>query len=157
MTTETQRIANGSTLVRLVHATMLQLRAWFGASWLASTSRTITNAFEVATGTSGLAGISRAIVRWTRQSYLYGWLTKEPNPDVVVIDLRETYTIGPFIALLDRLSPVFERTWRGSVAFRVTERLRSSSKWECITDSKTVQLLAAALEPPEPPDENHRK
>jgi len=35
-------------------------------------------------------------------SFLYRWLTTEPDPEVIVIDLRETYTVGPFVAVLDR-------------------------------------------------------
>jgi len=38
-----------------------------------------------------------------RESALYRWLTAEPEPEVIVIDLRGTWTVGPFIALLDRL------------------------------------------------------
>ena len=40
---------------------------------------------------------------WVRQSALYQWLTAEPDPDVIVIDLRETWTVGPFLAVLDWL------------------------------------------------------
>ena len=35
-------------------------------------------------------------------SWLYRWLTAEPEPDVIVIDLRETWTVGPVVRLLDR-------------------------------------------------------
>jgi hypothetical protein len=31
------------------------------------------------------------------------WLTAEPNPDVIVVDLRETVTVGPVILVLDRI------------------------------------------------------
>ena len=44
-------------------------------------------------------GLANAV----RHSLLYRWLTKEPDPEVVVIDLRETYTVGPVIAVLDWL------------------------------------------------------
>ena len=44
---------------------------------------------------------------WSRRvvtgSYLYRWLTAEPDPEVIVIDLRETVTVGPFVAMLDRI------------------------------------------------------
>ena len=47
-----------------------------------------------------------------RDSYLYRWLTAEPDPEVIVIDLRETWTVGPFIrlldAVLDRVLPALE-------------------------------------------------
>ena len=58
----------------------------------------------------------------TRASSLYRWLTKEPDPEVVVIDLRETYTVGPFVRLLDRLVPHVERAWNGSSLKRATDR-----------------------------------
>lgn len=35
-------------------------------------------------------------------SWLYRWLTAEPQQEVVVIDLRETFTVAPFIVVLDR-------------------------------------------------------
>ena len=58
---------------------------------------------------SRLAAAWRWIVATTCDSYLYRWLTKEPDPDVIVIDLRETWTVGPAIRLVDagisRLSP----------------------------------------------------
>lgn len=36
-------------------------------------------------------------------SWLYRWLTKEPDPDVIVIDLRETRSVGPILSRLERL------------------------------------------------------
>ena len=35
-------------------------------------------------------------------SWLYGWLTAEPEPDVIVIDLRETRIVGGVLGVLDR-------------------------------------------------------
>jgi hypothetical protein len=153
MATQPQRIADGSTLVGLVHAAVTQLRAWVAASWIVTTGTTITNALATAADASVLAAAVRTNVYWIRHSFLYRWLTKEPEPNVVVIDLRETYTVGPLIALLDRLAPALGRTSRGSRAYRLSEELRTSSKLDWVTDSRVVQLLAAALEPPEPPEE----
>lgn len=34
-------------------------------------------------------------------SYVFRWLTAEPEPEVVVIDLRDTCTIGPLVRALD--------------------------------------------------------
>mgnify|MGYP000061891205 CR=1 FL=1 len=62
-----------------------------------------------AVGNSRMAAAWRWIVATTCNSYVYQWLTKEPDPDVIVIDLRETWTVGPAIRLVDagisRLSP----------------------------------------------------
>lgn len=38
---------------------------------------------------------------WVRHSVLYQWLTAEPDPDVIVIDLRKTWTVGPVLQILD--------------------------------------------------------
>lgn len=35
-------------------------------------------------------------------SWLYRWLTAEPEPDVIVIDLRETLSVGPILRLLEQ-------------------------------------------------------
>ena len=71
MTTDAQRIADGSTLVEILRAAVIQWRAWIAASWLASTSTTIGNAFDSATDASALAGGVRTLSRWTRHSSLY--------------------------------------------------------------------------------------
>jgi hypothetical protein len=47
-----------------------------------------------------LAARTRRVVT---ASVLYRWLTAEPDPEVVVIDLRETSTVGPLVAALDRV------------------------------------------------------
>jgi len=60
------------------------------------------NKLGVALDRSRLTGAGETLQRWVRHSYLYRWLTAEPDPDVIVIDLRETYTVGPVLAGLDR-------------------------------------------------------
>ena len=140
-----------------------------------------------------------------RSSSLYRWLTAEPDPEVIVIDLRETWTVGPFIrlldAVLDRLLPAWEDS-RAAAATRAvaastlaapavvaglavlgvgfllalgsaatgtlgTTRLglaaglviagviatRERRSWAELRETRPVELLIAALEPPEPPDE----
>lgn len=47
--------------------------------------------------------ITERLATWIRSSALYGWLTAEPDPDVIVIDLRETRTVGPVIRIIDRV------------------------------------------------------
>lgn len=39
-----------------------------------------------------------------RNSWLYIWLTAEPESKVTVIDLRDTRTLGPVLGFLDRIS-----------------------------------------------------
>lgn len=136
-----------------------------------------------------------------RQSWLYRWLTAEPEPDVIVIDLRETMSIGPILAVIaavaDRLLPaagrarlvralkrlgdvVYDRPLRvagvggmfvaaiatgaaaaaGSIAGILTAVIlagasvgaaRSDRSWPELRETRTMQVLIAAFEPPEPP------
>lgn len=81
-----------------------------------------------------------------------GWLTAEPEPEVIVIDLRETYTIGPLIAALDRVTRVLTPPIRETLLplWRRT-RTRAVLAWLVwvVAASRTGQLLLAALEPPD--------
>ena len=90
---------------------------------------------------SGLATVGSSLVRWTRGSFLYRWLTAEPEPDVVVIDLRGTHTVGPILALLDRVIATLSRGWHtasvGSITQATHERLREHPV-------RTVSLVALA-------------
>lgn len=42
-------------------------------------------------------------------SWLYDWLTAEPEPEVIVIDLRETRIVGLVLTILDRIFTQAER------------------------------------------------
>jgi hypothetical protein len=154
---------------------------------------------------SGLARVAAWVRRLVTESWLYRWLTAEPDPDVVVIDLRETRTAGPILAVLDRVigfaagalpaSRVgnalracvrFVRVrpvQLGSVllaAIAVVLALRTvvsdspspvlfavvvvlagvaalgsriTWSWSRVRESRVFRALAAAFEPPEPPDQ----
>ena len=52
--------------------------------------------------TSRLGGLLASARAYARGSFLYRWLTAEPEPDVIVIDLRETLTVGPWLRGLER-------------------------------------------------------
>lgn len=47
-----------------------------------------------------LAARTRRVVA---DSFVYRWLTADPDPEVIVIDLRETYTVGPVVAVVDHV------------------------------------------------------
>ena len=156
---------------------------------------------------SRLAAAARSgtarIGRYVRASFLYRWLTAEPDPDVIVIDLRDTWTVGPFLAVLDRLvsglARGFDGSRAGAVAGVAVAAIRSrplrvvgvgttavggavvlgtllttgattgltvgavamlagvvltrdERDWETLRETRAVDLLRRALEPPEPPD-----
>ena len=86
----------------------------------------------------------------TRNSFLYRWLTNEPEPGVIVVDLRATYTVGPIIEILDRLVDALAPLWRTSTLKRATDALVALG--EAAADTKTGRTIAKLLEPPEPPE-----
>lgn len=79
--------------------------------WLTLPGRTVTRWYRG-------SRLERTLARFAfvvRESRIVRWLTAEPDPDVIVIDLTETKTVGPVIALLDRFVPHVERAWNDSV------------------------------------------
>ena len=145
-----------TSIVVAVVRDLRDLGRWLESSTVVRTYRRFSTKLGTAASNSALSHLVALLGAWIRASYLYRWLTKEPEPDVVVIDLRETYTVGPVIALLDRLAPFVGRMWRGSRASQLVETLQTSAKRRWFEKSRTLQLLAAALEPPEPPSEDDR-
>lgn len=182
------------------------VRSWLGRSTAGQAGRAVSRRLEAfASGSHALSGLS-AVERWVRSSWLYRWLTAEPEPDVVVIDLRETVTVRPFLAAIDESIGLLVTGRRTSIVRRsvegVSQRLRSSPvryaslfglfallgataasvvrgtlsatgvwirlvlvlaflagarvdrPWAELRTSRPVQLLIAALEPPEPPGEH---
>lgn len=101
---------------------------------------------------------TRWFIRTTNHSYLYRWLTKEPEPEVIVIDLRETWTVGPLIALLDHMitagtpaATELNRIWRASTLYRLGDWVAG---WiERGLETRVGQLLIELLEPPELPED----
>ena len=72
--------------------------------------------------------LAGSAVRATRHSFVYRWLTKEPDPAVIVIDLRETWTVGPVIATLEWVGTMGPVEWilgvAGSVGRHVGQTVR---------------------------------
>lgn len=155
---------------------------------------------------STLADCGRFLASATRRSWLFRWLTAEPDPEVIVIDLRKTWTVGPVVRLLDyildrlagatadsrfvsaaqvvldefRAAPLrvigliaiavgISATIAASIAdgtatigirtvlgLAVTAvgalALRDDRTWAELRETRAVELLVAALEPPEPPE-----
>jgi len=82
-----------------------------------------------------------------RQSYCYRWLTAEPDPEVIVIDLREARTVGPFIQLLEMFIAPLERAWKESRLQSIATDIESR-----LGGSRAAQLVTSLLDPPEPPE-----
>lgn len=78
---------------------------------------TVRDRLSRALDASRLVGATRTAeataVRWGRGSRIVRWFLAEPDPEVVVVDLRETYTVGPVI---------HAAAWSGTRARRLAER-----------------------------------
>ncbi|WP_075937164.1 hypothetical protein [Halosegnis longus] len=90
-----------------------------------------------------------------RDSRLYQWLTTEPDPTVVTIDLRETYTVGPVLKLLERLTTPILTRWTNSTLEQAVATLSERGQ-RLAESSRTVKLLAQLFVPPEPPEDRDR-
>lgn len=115
---------------------------WFTASNTYRTASAIGRAPQHARVTRLL----RVVVRWTRASYLFRWLTREPDPRV--IDLRKTYTVGPFIVMLDWIVAALEPAYRHSRLRAAGAQIARVGAWFAAT--RPGRLIAVAQEPPEP-------
>lgn len=103
-----------STVVDRVRTTISMLEIAAETSRILQGIRAIREMIATVIRTATITRAIQLLITWTRTSYLYRWLTKEPEPDVIVIDLRKTLTVGPLIALVDRivadLTPAYRRS-----------------------------------------------
>lgn len=80
---------------------------------LATARDRLSNAIE----TSRLVGVAGTVEgtleRWGRASRFVGWFSADPDPDVVTVSLRESYTVGPVVRVL---------TWLGGRTRGLAER-----------------------------------
>ncbi len=96
-----RQITTGSRIVGAVRGGYRRLQQAVAAAWVTDVWRRISTRLATATAESWLARAWARLEVMVRASWIYRWLTAEPEPDVIVIDLRETWTVGPVIRLLD--------------------------------------------------------
>ena len=87
---------------------------WAADSRIARSIDALSDRIAIASAESRVGGAVATLGDWVRASWSYRWLTAEPDPDVIVIDLRETYTVGPIIGVLDRVVDPLADAWEGS-------------------------------------------
>jgi hypothetical protein len=87
----------------------------------------LADRLSAAADSAALVGVARrfetTLSRWAGGSRIVAWLLAEPDPDVVVIDLRETYTVGPLLGLLERSIRAAEAVGLTDAAERLSERI----------------------------------
>ena len=98
-----------SWLLRTLLGFLGTLRRWLSGSVLYLGALTLSQRVE------------NLLQRWIRSSYGYRWMTADPDPNVIVIDLRETKTVAPVLRSLDRVCAVL---WPALVHAR-TRRIAS--------------------------------
>jgi hypothetical protein len=86
-----------------------------------------------------LVGLFARLVGWIEGSWLYRWLTAEPDPDVIVIDLRDTWIVGPILTVLDRILNRFSTTGDSSLLASGVRRGYH------LTVARPIQVLSALL------------
>jgi len=100
-----------SHTAHLLSAGRERFRAALATATTAHRLRTTSERVVTVFSKSRLATIGRAGEQFVRASWLYRWLTTEPDPDIVVIDLRETYVGGPLLGMVDRSFAVIANGW----------------------------------------------
>lgn len=91
----------------------------------------------------------------TRNSWIYQWLMTQPEPDVTVINLRETRTVGPFVRALDGFVRRAIPYWKGSCVRRTIASVDSAV--EVVIKTRFGQLLARVSVPPESPEKDRQQ
>jgi len=126
-------------------ATVSRLLAWgrtaVAASRIAGQCRGAVDRVASFAWTSRLAVCVFLIGRWGRFSLLYRWVTAEPDPDVVVIDLRETRTVGPVLGLIDRIFGPLTAHWQHARARALTDSVTDALAARPV---RTVSVVALA-------------
>jgi hypothetical protein len=77
---------------------------------------------------ASITALAGSLLLWIRASWIYRWLTAEPDPDVIVIDLRETLSVGPVIAAMDRTLRWFVPAAATAVVVRLTVYLATVAR-----------------------------
>ena len=107
-------------------------------------ARRTRNLASTAFANSIVGQFFRGSTQAVRSSWLYQWLTAEPDPDVIVIDLRETVIVGPLLGVLDWLIVRALTYWDGSVLSLLAGRSANGFCDRPIQAVSTVVLAAIA-------------
>ncbi len=100
---------------------------------------------DAAVGDSRLNAVPSRLSRLVQASWLYRWLTKEPEPDVIVIDLRDTITVGPVVKFLDWVITIVTPWVRESAVRSLSRSLVRTSRAVPVKAAAIVLLIAILI------------
>jgi hypothetical protein len=95
--------------------------------------------------------VSEISVSWIESSLLYRWLTEEPDPEVIVIDLRTTRTVGAFITILDTIVATLAPYYPTAALKRLIDT--TTGLVTRVMNTTVGQFIITLLEPPAPPED----
>ncbi|MEZ3115678.1 hypothetical protein RYH80_07080 [Halobaculum sp. MBLA0147] len=106
---------------------------------------------ESVLSSSRFVTVIRTLPRLVRGSLLYRWLNVNLDSAVIVIDLRETYIVGPLLRVIDelneRIRPHWERSRLQSIVYSAGSQIKRFG------ETRVGELVLGVLEPPEPIDD----
>lgn len=133
-----------SRVVAAVSEGATRLRQGLSSAGVTAIARRARGLARAAFADSFAARFLRGGGRAARASWLYRWLTTEPEPDVIVIELRETAIVGPLLGVLDWVVVRLLAHWDGSMASMVTDRAIAVLRARPVQAGSTA-VLAAVL------------
>lgn len=93
----------GSRIVTAARASVGRGHEALGGSVTLNRLRKAGEDFSGMVGSASVTRLADSTATAATHSWLYRWLTAEPEQEVIVIDLRETLTVAPFIIALNRV------------------------------------------------------
>lgn len=142
-----RRAAAGSVVLGWTRVATVRARNLVTALAVAEPPPSLQRAIERAK----IVGLERESEATLRASFIYRWFTTEPEPEVVVIDLRDTYTVGPVITVIAAVYELLDPVRQSSTAEAAREAYATLA--DATARSRTGRTIAVLFSPPEPPEE----
>lgn len=116
-------VVQNALIVRALSEGRRRLRIAFATASTRQAIRVVLNRdYPIVTQTAVVYRGGARVRRVIHRSWLYQWLTAEPEADVVVINLRETQTVGPILTFIQSMLFDNVRAVSSSWLFRTVER-----------------------------------
>lgn len=109
-------------------------------STAAGALRRLETRIGAASRASTITHLFGAVRAYVRGAWLYRWLTSEPDPEVVVIDLRQTWSVGPPLAVLDRAVDAIVPGLEGATVVRTLEGVVDAVRRRPIARTSAIVL-----------------